>query len=256
MTSGESGAIEARRRPRRRGKSRGEFFGAAGTENLGRIGVDRPPPPEKSAGEGGPPRAFRLTARRHETIDGRKRRTAAETTLLRSSAPLFATLDASIAVPTGDGHPERRVPSHLLPTQHGGIPRSPSAKRPKRRRRLSFAVLDRRLSGSSRPSPSLRAMDTRGGGCPLAFSHRSTGRFADHRAPSGRNDRGHSPPSFWIVFWVVACVHRRPDRRWTPGEAGLPLRLFAAQHGGIRGSLPKKRPKLFRRLSWVVLYRF
>ena len=45
VTSAESGAIEAPRRPRRRGKGGGEFSGAAGMEMLRRIDVDRPPRP-------------------------------------------------------------------------------------------------------------------------------------------------------------------------------------------------------------------
>ena len=169
------------------------------------------------------------------------------------SSPPFCTAfcggEPSIVVPTGDGHPGRRVASRLFATQRGGLPRSPSAKRPKRRRRLSSAVSNRGLGGRSRPSPSLPAMDTRGGGCHLPFSHRSTGRFADPGAPSVRNDGGYRPPPFRTVFWVAARVHRRPYRRWTPGEACRPPRLFAVQHGQIpRSPSPKplkRRKRLF-----------
>ena len=45
VTSAESGAIEAPRRPRRRAKGGGEFFGAAGMEKLRGFASDRPPRP-------------------------------------------------------------------------------------------------------------------------------------------------------------------------------------------------------------------
>ena len=115
---------------------------------------------------------------------------------------------------------EAGPPPRLFAAQHGEIPRSPSPESPKRQGRLSWAVLDRGLVARSRPSPSLPAMDTPGGGCPPAFSQPSAEGFPDPRVQSVQNDEGNSLPPFWTAGWVAEVVHRPPDRRWIPGEAG------------------------------------
>ena len=184
VTSAESGAIEARRLPGRRAKSRGEFSGGVGAKILRRNGVDRPLRPCWSAGEGRPsPRISTHGA--EQRVDQRAK---AVHNRGEDSSPRFCT------VFLGGEHVHRRADRRWTPGEAGALSALrnparrdspiPECKASKMTEETLLHRLDRRLSDSSHPSPSLLAMDTRRGGCPLAFSHRSTGRFADPQAPS------------------------------------------------------------------------
>ena len=137
--------------------------------------VHRPPDRRWTPGEAGATSLFRTAAPGDSQIREHQVSERAEETVLRRFGPSVEWLKSSIAVPTGDGHPGRRVPSRLFAPQHREIRRSPSSKWPKRRRRLSSVGLDRLLGGCVRPSQSRPAMDSRGGGCTTS-PFRSTAR--------------------------------------------------------------------------------
>ena len=101
-------------------------------------------------------------------MDSRKRCRTAGNTLPRGFAAFFGGLNASIAVPNGDGHPGRRVPTPRFAPHEGESSESPLTGRPKRQRRLCSIVLDRGTRPSVRSSPFRTAMDARGAGFALS----------------------------------------------------------------------------------------
>ena len=76
-------------------------------------------------------------------------------------------------------------------------------------------------------------------GGPLAFSHHREDGFADPCNKSVRNNGGGSPPLFCTLILIVARVHRRHGRRWTPGEGPHLVESHPTTRGfADRGILP------------------
>ena len=114
---------------------------------------------------------------------------------------------------------KRAPPSRLLATQNGWLPRSLQPKGPKRWRRLSSAVLKRRLGALRRASPSRPAMDTRGGGAvsPFVTPARGDSLMHDYKVSTTMEEtllHRFGPPFWWLraSIAVPSADGRRESR--------------------------------------------